>query len=156
MIKNRVLRVIFDTDRIIVVLFTMVLLTVLGQLLPNIYYKYFDKTNYITVKQPVPVDAKEYRPGDTILLLLERTSQLDIALDGQYELALVRATDRYEPIAEQNTRGVVTMGRRIIIYKFQIPDDAPTGKYFIRGVYPYSFKGRDISYPFTSDFFSIL
>lgn len=156
MIKSRLLKMLVDPERLLAALFGLTLLVVLGSLLPQLYFRYFDNTAYVVVKQPIPVDKKEYHACETITMLIDRTSQFDAAIDGQYEITLVHADQNYETIKSEQLRFILNKGHLLTLYRITIPCDITAGNYFIKGVYYYKYNGRDRSYPLVSDFFQIL
>lgn len=119
----------------------------LGQAIPNIYFRYIDKTVYYEIKSPVEVEKSEYKPGETVVVEFNRNS-----------LICTEATSVVDLVLYENNREVthykrdiaLDIGKQKVQAIFDLPQNLTPGNYFFRGVV--SFRVRDV--PKTASFYT--
>jgi len=125
----------------------------LGQMIPNCYYKYFDKTVYYNIENPVFVEQHEYRKCDDIISEFHRNSVADVQAIVVTEL--VRVSDNTE--VEYYKRDVtLAKGELVLHSSYPIPCNAKADTYFFRGVVAYRVRGIEKTTTFYSDNFNII
>lgn len=144
-----------DSSRWIMVVLVAFLFTYVGSVLPDLYYRYVDKTVYISVKQPFSLNKKIFTPCEEVKALIVRTSIIDTQVEGLLELTLVKPASLYIPIPLYQGPFVVNKGTRTLEYTYKLPCTLPDGEYLIRGIYKYEIKDYHREYALISEYFTV-
>lgn len=135
-----------------------ILFTLGGQIFLNVYYRYFDNTQYYTVLQPVSVDKKFYKPCESTILTAKRTSYLDMIGNFFIDLTLVRSDGAKYKVngGHLDKQYSIQTGKDIIVSAdFELPCDISDGLYFWQVTVPYKIHGFDRSYTFITETFNV-
>lgn len=130
----------------------------IGWLVPELYFKYFDNTNYYTVVQPVPVDKKWYKPCDDVQVTATRTSLVNVNLDVNIELILRKDGDTIfkVPNGKVHRTATVQQGKGVtILVTYPLPCDLPPGLYYWQIIATYKVHGYDRTYLAVTDTFNV-
>lgn len=133
------------------------LFMIIGSGLPDMYYRYLDKTQYLTIVQPISIDKKFYHPCDAMTLTTKITSSLDVNVKTLTQLVLVRQDSSTEiasrtieveiPIRAQNAQ--ITSG------SLKLSCSLINGTYFWQGTATYPVRGYNHTVSFISETFTI-
>lgn len=111
-----------------------------GWAIPQIFFSYFDTTNYYEVLLPVRTDALKYNTCDTAKLYITRNSKIDAK--ARVILELVDIYENTEVTSETRPLSI-EKGRQTITALFKLPCDLQGGTYYIRGLVTYEVRGVD-------------
>lgn len=139
------------------VLFALIF-SILGTSIPDIYFKYIDKTQYLKVTLPIDVDRELYQPCDTTTLTTHLNAVVDVNVNSLTELILVRedaAAIRTGYVLETKTP-VRALQDHAIGGKAVIPCDVEPGRYFWQGNATYFVRGVEKNTPFYSETFNVV
>lgn len=129
-----------------IILFAL-LFVLMGQAIPNLYYRFFDKTVYYAIQNPVEVNKEEYCPCESVRLTFIRNVLVTTSAKATVELILKDADTQVE--VDRFTKDLVLdAGQQTIKVDYQLPCTLESGDYFYNGVVDFSVRG----YPKTSAF----
>lgn len=135
---------------------TIVLFTVgavlIGQGLPNLYFRYIDKTVYYKIENPVYVEQFDYKPCDDVIFEIKRNSLIDASAVYITELVLVYNNTE---VKYYNDTVAISVGSDTIHAKLPLPCNLEKGDYYLRGVVTYKVRGFDKTTPFYSTQFKV-
>ncbi len=143
--------------RIILAIVLAVVFSVAPKLLSDTYYRYFDKTQYLTIVQPVSVDKKSYKPCEDTVLTATFTATIDVNVDSLTQLILVRddgVTTRVGMPMTARTP-IRAMKQHVVSGAIPLPCDLMEGRYFWQGTGTYQVYGYDRTISFVSDTFNV-
>jgi len=137
----------------------LLLFVLLGQAIPDFYFKYFDKTQYYSIIQPIPMDQKWYKPCDETTLTATRTSLIDTQASFSIDLILTKS-DGTEilkvPNGHLNRDASVKAGeKQTISVIYPLPCELPDGIYFWQATMKYSVRGVEKQYTYITDTFNV-
>ena len=142
----------FLNERLLAIAIFSLAFAVLGQAIPNLYYRYFDFTKYYDVSLPVQTDKAEYNACDDVSLYIQRTSLIDTPADSVMELVLIDGDD-FNEVDRFNRVVGLNKGTERTVAHFKLSCDVKPGKYFFRGIISFDINGVEKHYPiFTSQF----
>lgn len=152
----------FAQERILYAMVGALIFLVVGWGVPDIYFKYFDKTNYVFVNQPVHVNQETFNRGDEIAVTLIRTSLIDTRGYVIVQLHLVNDnnSETKYPLAD-NEIAIAKSDHEVFYQKYLLPTHTPTGKlipfgtYHLEAIISYDYRGLPKSYAWKSVSFSI-
>lgn len=137
-----------------------VLFIILGYYSPRLYIEYLDKTDYVTITQPVPLEKGTYRQCDTVNLLANINAKLTTT--ARVSIQLIDASDKnLKPLQTFEGRYVFIEGRSLEIGEVYLGAFDPScnrkpGIYLFRGVITYEYKGSMRSYSYITSTFRLL
>lgn len=125
--------------------------------LPDIYYRYFDNTQYLTITQPVSIDKKNYAPCEKVVLTTKLTSQVDLNARSLVQLILIKDDGTNSGVGRilQGEVPILARKEHIVSGALQLPCDLSTGRYYWQGTATYSIRGYEKTYSFISDTFNV-
>ena len=131
---------------------------IVGWIVPNTYYKYFDKTVYYSVVQPVSINKTVYKPCEETILTTTRTSLIDTNILFTRYLRLVRVEDNAQIVIDEAInkseigvkKGIMTVSRAL-----KLPCNLIDGNYFWQAVAVYQYKGNQKTYTYVTENFSV-
>jgi hypothetical protein len=150
-----------NVDRLLYVFLFAITFSVAGYYLPKIYHEFLDKTEYITIKQPVSTEFTEYKRGDSVGLILSRRALVDVAAEQSIKIVHVNGNiiatqlgDRDAPrvVVVEKTNDYVTVKTNTLF----IPCNAIPGRNFIQAIFSYEVGGVSKTYTYISDVFTVL
>lgn len=139
-------------ERILGILVFATAFSVLGYMIPRIYFATFDKTAYYFIKSPIAVEQKLYKPCDDVLVHLYRESLINTTAVGVKELVLVKSN---EEVARGKDDLAITVGNTNIDVKWALPCNIDQGEYYFRGVVTYTVNGLEKSTTFETEKFTV-
>lgn len=114
---------------------------ILGTFVPQMYYTYFDKTNYYETTDLEIITEKVYACED-VEYVFSRSAREDLELHIHSDLLKVLDDDRLQQVyAFPPVEASAGRGDIIIRSSRKIPCDVEEGTYIIRFFYNYEFKG---------------
>lgn len=125
---------------------------IIGQGVPDLYFKYFDKTVYYSIKNPVPVEGIVHRPGEEVIIEISRDSLVTTDAVSVSELVLYSENMEVEHYRRDLA---ITVGKENIHAVFTLPVTLREGTYYYRGVVSYKVRGIQKSAPFYTDKFEV-
>lgn len=129
---------------------------VTGYIIPNLYYRFFDSTNYYEIKIPLPVEERVYKPCELVDVYIVRKSLIDTQGDSIINLALIRdGNENRERISTETKRISITKGDGTIITHWQLPCMITSGEYFFEGTVKYEVRGFEKYTPFYTQSFLV-
>jgi len=120
-------------ERLLSVLLFAFLFVGLGKLVPDVYFQFFDKTIYYSIKNPVPVDRPVYTSCDTVVLKFERSAAINTSAKATIELVLTN-TDSETEVQRFTKDLVLEPGTKTIYSNYWLPCDIPEGSYYYNGI----------------------
>ncbi len=126
----------------------------LGWVIPNMYFTYFDTTEYYTAKF-VMLDNKEYNACDTITFAISRDSKAKSGATFTISLVLLNGIHEKVPLARRSGPGDITFGKDVITNTFTIPCDVPSGFYLLSRSVIFKVYDREKVFNYQSDTFYI-
>lgn len=127
-----------------------------GWVLPEMYFKYFDKTEYYKVTQPVSVDKKIYHPCDDITFDIKREALLDIVASIRFEAVRLIPGDGVQKYPmTQATQASFTKGKGQILVTHKLPCEVPDGTYNILASVKYVVRNFEKNYVWSSELFKV-
>lgn len=145
----------FHLNRLIYIVIFALLFSLLGTTIPNTYYRYFDKTDYVSVRQPARVDKMLYQPCDTAITQVVRTSLIDVHGDIISYVVLVDGNNLSIRKLYEGRVGIENSKDEIFIFKFKLPCDLSDGSYYIQAVIQYRFKSVEKAYSWKTFVFQV-
>lgn len=124
----------------------------IGYLVPEIYYKNFDHTQYYTI-QSVTVEGNKYNPGDEVLVEIHRKALITTSAVSVRELVLIK--DNVE-VARVRSDLAINANEDIIHAQWELPVNIKPGIYKFQGVVTYKFRGMDKTVEFFSSSFEVV
>ena len=143
-------------NRLMFALFMAVLSMVLVKVTGDVYFRYFDKTVYYSIEQPISVDKKFYNPCDVTKATIKRVSMIDTTGSSVVDLILMNADNQQEKIANLNRTMAIPKGTRTIVVDWPLPCNIPEGRYFWQAVVKYSVRGIEKSYGYLTETFNVV
>lgn len=130
---------------------------VIGWLVPDFYFKYFDNTSYYSIVQPIPVDKKYYKPCENVLLTATRTSLINTTLTANIELILRKDNETifHVPDAKFQRNATIKEGKITVLVKYPLPCKLPEGLYYWQVIATYRVHGYERQYIAISDTFNV-
>lgn len=153
MIKNKLFCFSCHYHRVINALIFAFLFIFTGWAIPQIFFSYFDTTNYYEVLLPVRTDAPKYNACDTAKLYITRNSKIDV--NARVILELVDINENIEVVSEIRQLSI-EKGRQTIVALFKIPCDAQGSNYYIRGIVTYKVRGVDKTTKIYTTIFTVI
>lgn len=139
------------------VLFALIF-SVVGTAIPDIYFRYLDRTQYLQISLPIDVDKEQYTQCDSTLLTTHLNALVDVNVTALTELVLVRDTDqagiRTGYVLETKTP-VRALQDHVVGGLAILPCDVPPGRYFWQGNATYFVRGVEKNTPFFSESFLV-
>lgn len=134
-----------------------IIFLVIGELVPNIYFRYLDRTVYYSVTQPVSVDKNVYKPCGTTILTTKRTSMIDTTAAFYRDLRLVRSDGAQLKVSntETNTQGIVRSGSQLVSIGIKLPCNLQDGQYFWNVLMTYNYQGNPKTYGYITETFRV-
>lgn len=128
----------------------------IGVGVPDIYFKYIDKTEYIKVVQPVHVEQEIYKRGEDISVTIIRTSLINTQGHIVIQLHLVRDNNTESKYILANSEIAIVKSDNEIFYQtYTLPIDIPVGNYHLEAVVNYPYRNLIKTYAWKSESFSI-
>jgi len=131
-----------------------------GWLIPEIYFKYFDTTQYYRITIPIQLDKKIYSACDSQMGTTVRVSYIDTIIE--YSRVLVNITSPSEPFKILSTVKQATLPVKrtplqgeTIYSAYQIPCDTEDGIYFWEGVALYTYRNNEKTFYVNTETFTI-
>ncbi|GEM_PF-3574028 len=109
---------------------------VVGQCIPEVYFRYIDKTDYYQIELPIQVDRAVYQPCQTVNLKVHRNSLVDVDATAIVELTLLEE-DKKTEIETKTFNLVLNKGEEVINFPIVLPCKIPIGKYYYNGILKY-------------------
>lgn len=126
----------------------------------NIYYIYYDKTQYYKITSPVPVEKKENELCSYVDAYIHRVALAPIYGTSIRQLTLIRKIDgKKERIASYTTDIQADLGEDTIIAHWLLPcteKEAPFGSYQFEGTVQYQVFGTTRYEHFFTENFDII
>lgn len=137
-----------------------VIFLAIGYYAPRIYINNFDKTDYITITQPIPLDKDIYRHCDNITLLANINSKINVR--AKVSIQLIEASDKsLKPLMSSEGTYLFVEGKNlesaeIPLKEFEKNCDRKPGIYFFRGIITYKYKDDERTYSYITTTFKLL
>jgi hypothetical protein len=129
------------------------LFILVGWGIPDLYFRYFDKTDYYQINR-FDFDTPEFKRCTPITYTFSRTSLINSEIRRNRELSLLNAETRKEVWREQ-VNDFIDATTAIIHGEINPPCNLPDGQYMLNILITYQYRGMDKSYMFTSPKFLI-
>lgn len=144
------------TGRFFYALIFASLFTAIGQMLPKIYFQYFDKTEYVSFAEPISFDRKLYAPCQDITALIRLRSSVSSSTVTRYRLKLVEVSS-FRVVFGGEKQGFIRkiQGVEPLVTTFKLPCNLSTGNYFFTGVIMYRINGVEKTYNFSTEQFRV-
>lgn len=144
--------------RVVLALVFSIVFMVIGQVVPDTYYRYFDNKQYYTVVQPMPVDKKWYKPCESVQITGTVTSLVNTNLDMNIELILRKSNNTVLKIPDlvlKKTTIAKAEARQTVLIAYPLPCDLEDGLYYWQMLVTYKIYGYDRHYFAVTDTFNV-
>lgn len=135
-----------------------VLFMSVGWGVPEVYYRYFDKTVYYEIQSPITVlDRKEFAPCEVVHFRMYRKSLVDSTSKTITQLELIK-DDTSEIVEYTTLDGIIidTNGQFVPIdIAKKLSCELEDGVYYWKGVAKYYVRGIEKTEPFRTDMFNV-
>jgi len=145
--------------RLVYVLLFATLFVVLGYIIPQIYFKYFDRTLYYSVQQPASVDREVYKPCDKLVVTIVRTSLINVSAHATVQIYLVNVEGKiikHNPLFDGSVLIEIT-NKAVVYLSYIVPCDLIDGKYYLKAIVDYTVPSTNIrkNYIWVTDSFTV-
>ncbi len=138
-----------------VLLFTVIFMTI-GSLVPETYYKYLDKTEYLTIRYPMSTDKQVYAPCEDITLISSYVARYDIQTSSYNDWTLVQEDGTFKKVFSRVQQDNFLKSKSTpFSIQLEIPCTLHSGTYFISGIKKYTLFGNERQTTFVSDTFIV-
>lgn len=128
----------------------------IGYLLPSMFHKYIDDTQYLSVRYPISLDRYEYEKCDDQVLYSKYTSLIDLSVESHNELNKINDDGSFTVVFKEARWGNFLAGdSKNFSVVLQIPCDTEPGIYFWSGIKTYEVKNHKKNYSFITDSFEV-
>lgn len=124
-----------------------------GYFVPEIYFRYVDKTEYYFIQNPIVVENTIVRPCEKITVEINRKSLIATNAVSVRELVLIK--DNVE-VARFTTDIAINLNDSKVHAQWLIPCDVEPGTYMFRGVVSYPFRGQNKTTEFYTTNFEVV
>jgi len=131
-----------------------------GYYIPRIYTLYFDRTDYISISQPILIEKDVYRQCDTITLIANTNSKINVT--SKVSIQLIDVTEKeLRPLDTFEGKYVFVEGKNLEIVeidlsRFDSKCKRKPGIYLFRGIIEYEYKGATKTYFYITSTFHVL
>lgn len=133
------------------------LFSFMGWAIPEVYFRYLDKTEYLVVQQPVSVDRKLYAPCERTRLTTKLEAKVDVNVKSLTQLILtnekgdkIRASEVIEAEAP-----ILADDEHIVSGWLNLPCDLEEGLYYWQGNATFEVNGNEKTISFISETFTV-
>lgn len=140
-------------SNIVFILVCAVSLAFLGQVLPTIYFRYFDNRVYYSIKSPVNVQKDQYKAGETVVVEFDRNSLITTNAVSVVDLVLYQNNREVEHYRRDVS---IEAGSQEIEAIFCLPTTLDPGGYLLRGVISFRVRGVDKTASFYTESFEVI
>lgn len=145
-------------QRLFSALFMALFAILVPRMLLDVYFRFLDKTEYITITQPVSIDKKQYMPCETVILTTQVKSSIDTNVHSLTQLILIREDDSHfiaSGSADARDIPIRSSGPKVISGSITLPCNLGDGRYFWQGNASYTVRGYQKNTSFISDTFNV-
>lgn len=121
----------------------------------EVYFMYFDNTQYYTVEVPVLTDKKVYTPCSDVNLLITRNSLIDSQGEAVVALTLVQTDGLHKRVERYNRHIVIKKAKGTVVVPFLLPCQLTDGQYYFEGNVKYTVRGIQKNTHYYTDIFSV-
>lgn len=133
------------------------ILTIFGDCIPTIYYKYFDTTQYYKISVPVKVGKTIYKAGDDVDIFVHRNSLISTQGKVTVSLTLVRQIDGLKQRVNTFNRNIlIGQGEETYVTEYPIPVGVKEGMYFFEGDVVYTVRDMQKNTHFVTQVFQVI
>lgn len=123
---------------------------------PEVYYKYVDKTVYFSIVSPTPVDKPTYKACETVVAKLQRESLIDVSGVNVRELVLQLDDGKsVEEVYRTEVKLAINKGRGTIYAPLTLPCVLKPGRYQWQSVVSYNIHSVEKNHYWTTEWFSV-
>lgn len=144
--------------RVFSALLFAVIFGLLGWAIPETYFRYFDKTQYYVVEQPVSVDKTIYQPCEDTVVTLVRTALVDTIGEFEVDLRLIDVDGVQFNVNQAHISRVASIagGKTVVRASYPLPCDIPEGVYFWQATIRYHVNDIEKQYVYVTQTFQVL
>lgn len=125
----------------------------------DIYHRFFDTTEYISIDSPVSVDKAYYKPCDAVKISAGLESRIDVEAAVLTELLLVKENNNdYERVDGSQVIQAFPFRKadhHVASTTLKLPCDLLEGQYYWKGNVTYSVQGYEHTESFLSQIFHV-
>jgi len=143
-------------QRILLSMVFAIAFAVVGKFIPEIYFRYFDRTVYYFIEQPISVDKTVYKPCEITRVTINSVALVDITGWSVVDLVLIRADNKLEKVAAIQRVSAIPKGERTLIVDWPLPCDISDGIYYWQAVIKYDVRGIQKTYSYLTDTFMVI
>lgn len=127
-----------------------------GYIIPTVYYRYFDTTEYYKIKTPIEVEQRDYYPCEYAKIYLVRNSLINGQGRSIINLELIEDSGVQKRVETTIKEISFTEGEGLIILNWEISCKASPGKHYFQGTMSYQVRGFQKYTPFKTTDFNII
>lgn len=142
------------TEKIFSIVLWATCLSLGGFLIPFLYYQYADNRDYYHIEVPVMTNQTDYKPCDTAVIPLARTSLVNA--NGELRVELIRVVDSKNTEVKTDKQDVlIEKGVQTRLIQEKLDCDLSDGFYYIQGRVTFRVHGVEHNYDFTTNTFEV-
>lgn len=132
--------------------------SVVGYVIPDVYYRYVDKTAYLEIEQPISVSKKEYHPCEGTELTTKLVAYVDVNVQSLTQLVLTNDEGDSYRVGDIITAETPIMARdqHIVSGVLPLPCELSEGSYYWQGNATFSVRGIEKTISFISETFTVI
>lgn len=144
-------------QRILMAIIVGTLFSFMGWAIPEVYFKFLDDTQYLTITQPISIDKKEYAPCEKTTLTTKMRAKVNVTVRSLTQLVLTNDKgDKFIVGDIFNAEAPIrAQEEHSISGKLPLPCDLEDGLYFWEGNATYYVRGYEKNLSFISDTFIV-
>lgn len=133
----------------------------IGYFLPAIYKEHLDKTDYIEIRQPAPLEKEVYNKGEQLTLIINRRTFVETQVDFHAEIVRINGDEHSLTLSDKYaaTDGIIddTEGeyKVTVSRNFRVPCEALEGRNFLRVALEYDVEGVEKKYSYITQVFEV-
>lgn len=144
------------TNRFLSAMLFATMFVLIGSIIPETYYKYFDHTEYLTVRYPMGTDKDSYKPCEKLVVISTYTALQDINATSHNNWMKINEDGSFTKVLERERDGVFLKAEgQPFSVQLDVPCDLDPGTYFLSGIKTYNILGNEHQYSFVSEPFII-
>lgn len=148
-------------QRIMAAIVMCAVFSIIGWLVPEMYYRYIDRTEYLTVDSPISVERTYYKPGDLVAVSAGIEVKVDVQAVVLTELVLVKTGSNNGDYVRVDGSQIIQNApfrkadHHIVTTYLKLPDSLTNGMYYWKGNACYELRGYEKCESYVSQTFNV-
>jgi hypothetical protein len=145
------------SNRVLFALLFAFVFSVVGHIVPNVYYQFIDDTQYLEISQPISTDRQTYRACDTTELTVQLDAKIDVSVETITQLVLVKVGGEFVRVGEpiEARIPIKAVDKHIVQGSLLLPCDIEAGNYYWQGIAIYKVREFTKELSFITETFEV-